>query len=840
MAGKHIWKLLLTVMIVAFSVSYLIPLEDKDFSEYLRGASDSEEFYELLDRAETRMAEEDSVQSVYVGLRDIVTEERIDLSQYFPDINLDPSLYNLDKKNKILLGELKKRSEAKLKRGLDIAGGISVTLQVDPAELENVELGERREKLSKAIQIIEDRINTYGVSEPVVRAVGEDRIEVQIPDMNTKDNPDLLDSIKKPARLDFREVHMTAVPGRDPKPIGYTAMTTTRDTAQGEFEETLYVKNIPALTGKYVTRAVPVQNELGGFSVSLTFDDEGKDRFGAITTKLAGRGRLAIVLDGKLTSAPTVQSAITDGRGELTGNYTQLEAFEQANILNNPLEFSLQIAELYEVGPSLAADSINSAVFAAKVGVTCIAIFMLIYYMVGGIVALISVALNVSIVLGILASFDAALTLPGIAGIILTVGMAVDANILIFERIREELREGKTLKAALVGGFQKVFSTIFDANVTTLLVSVVMLSYGTGPVKGFGLTLAIGVVTTVFCALIVSKMLLELLIENEVLKKFTMLSIVRNPSANFLKYRVPAFAMSWSIVMIGIFGIYLKKDSILGIDFLGGDEIILQYNERIETSDIIVLAEEQQLGEVSAQYITPLGSDLEVLKVQTPFEQGSIVVQALQTAFPSAGLEVEGENKIGPSVGDEITFNAMMSIGISLALILLYIAFRFEIGYGVGAIIATIHDILLTVGVFVLVPGHQFTAPMIAAILLIVGYSLNDTIVVFDRIREELQLRPTTKLREVINIAINAVISRSLLTSITTLLAAGSLLIFGTGVINDIAFTFTIGILTGTFSSIFIASPVFFWWHKGDRRSVETSHDVAPEYEWQAGSKASE
>ena len=223
--------------------------------------------------------------------------------------------------------------------------------------------------------------------------------------------------------------------------------------------------------------------------------------------------------------------------------------------------------------------------------------------------------------------------------------------------------------------------------------------------------------------------------------------------------------------------------------------------------------------------------------MQTPFEESSKVVEAMMQTFPSAGLKVLGSNNIGPSVGAEIQKNALYAIGISLGLILIYIAVRFEIGYGIGAIVATIHDILLTVGVFVLWPDHQFTAPMIAAILLIVGYSLNDTIVVFDRIREELELKPTAKLYDIINLALNAVLSRSLLTSFTTLLAAGSLMVFGTGVISDIAFTFMIGIITGTFSSIFIASPVFFWWHKGDRRSVETSHDVAPEYDWQAGAK---
>jgi SecD/SecF fusion protein len=382
-----------------------------------------------------------------------------------------------------------------------------------------------------------------------------------------------------------------------------------------------------------------------------------------------------------------------------------------------------------------------------------------------------------------------------------------------------------------------VFSTIFDANVTTFLVSIVMFVYGTGPVKGFGLTLAIGVVTTMFCALVVNRLLLELLIETNLMKKFKMLSIVRNPKVPFLNFRKPAFAISWCVVLIGVAGIYTKWDKIFGIDFTGGDEVSLAYESKIDESEINRIVVEQELGEVTPQYITPLGGGVEVLKLQTPFEESPKVLAALKAAFPQADFEAVGTNEIGPSIGKEIQKNAIFAIGISLGLILLYIAVRFEIGYGVGAIVATIHDILLTVGVFVMVPGHQFTAPMIAAILLIVGYSLNDTIVVFDRIREELQLKPTAKLRDIVNSALNAVLSRSLLTSFTTLLAAVSLYVFGTGVVSDIAFTFTIGIMTGTFSSIFIASPVFYWWHKGDRRSVEKSHDIAPEYEWQAGAK---
>ncbi|MDQ8203062.1 protein translocase subunit SecD [Pelagicoccus sp. SDUM812003] len=846
MSGKHIWKLAITGILVAFCLSYLIPLEDTDFAEAMRERTESSEFHALLDRAVEASETSETPLSVYMALKRIANEERIDLSQYFPDMRLEANLTNVQKRNNILLPVLLEESKSNLKRGLDIQGGISVTFEVDPAALAEVPQAERNEKLADAINIIERRVNSYGVTEPIVRPIGENRIELQLAGVNTKDNPDLLDTVKKPARLDFREVHPTARPGVDPRPVGYEAMTMIQESSGQEYEVELYVKRIPSLTGKYVADAFPRSTEMGGIEVILRLTDEGADLFADVTRELAAQadgggapGRLAIVLDGELQSAPTVREEIRGGSASITGRYTQREAIDLANTLNNPLELPLEVVEMYEVGPSMAQDSIESGITASKIGVVAVASFMIIYFFVGGLVALVSVVLNILIVLGVLASFNATLTLPGIAGIILTVGMAVDANILIFERVREELRNGKTLKTAVEGGFSKVFSTIFDANVTTLLVSIVMLGFGTGPVKGFGLTLAIGVASTMFCALVVTRVLMELIFESGALKKFTTLSILNDPKIDFLKFRKPAFIASWTLVIIGVVVLATKGDSIYGIDFTGGDEVILSFQDRLDEAEVRDTLAAADIGESIPLYQTQLGGADEVLRIQAGFNKGDAVVAALQSAHPEAGFEVVGKNEIGPSVGAEIQKNAFLSIGISLGLILLYIAFRFEIGYGVGAVVATIHDILLTLGVFVLVPGHQFTAPMVAAILLIVGYSLNDTIVLFDRIREELTLRPTSKLREVINIAINAVISRSLLTSITTLLASLSLMIFGKGVINDIAFTFTIGIITGTFSSIFIASPVFFFWHKGDRRSVESSHDTAPEYDWQASSKVS-
>ncbi|MBT7867506.1 MAG: protein translocase subunit SecDF, partial [Opitutales bacterium] len=384
MSGKHLWKLILTIVIVGFSVSYLVPYEDQPFGEYLREATDSEEFLQILERAEQRVVNDTSVVSVYMALKAIGNEERIDLSEFFPQINLEASLRNVEKRNKILLNALLNDSKTDLRPGLDIAGGVAMTLQVDPNAIAGLPEIERNEKLSKAIEIIEARVNSYGVSEPVVRAVGQDRIEVQLAGLNLTDNPEVLDDVKRPARLDFREVHATARPGIDPEPYGYQVMALSRESGDELFEENLYVSKFPALTGKYVENANPIQNPVGGYEISLSFDSEGSARFGEITGRLAPTqtkpaGRLAIVLDGKLYSAPSVNERI-NGNAQISGSFSQREAIELANVLNNPLEFSLEVAELYEVGPTLAKDSVNSGKRAASWGVCLVAIFMISYY----------------------------------------------------------------------------------------------------------------------------------------------------------------------------------------------------------------------------------------------------------------------------------------------------------------------------------------------------------------------------------------------------------------------------------------------------------------------------
>lgn len=848
MNGSTIWKLVLSALIVLVAVLYLIPYQDTPFKEYiLEECNQDQAFLDLVDEAETAYENGDA-KTFYVSLRDLSIERDIDVSQFFPHLRMETSLNSTQKRNEILLEELLKRSKARLQPGLDLKGGVVFVFELDVPE--DVPEHLKDANISEAIEIIRERINSLGVSEPVIRPVGDNRIEIQLPGISATEDPEVQNTISAPARLTFHLVHRTVFPNgpndRNPPPGGYVLKELERFDEKGAPANAYYwVKRIPEMKGDAIDKAYVGVDQFGGYEVQIRFTSNGGDQFEDLTRKIAqgnsaqSIGLLAAVLDDKLLTAPSVRAPIPGGSAVITGPYTQREVEDITHGLNNPLDVKMVIAEMYEVGPTMAAEAVKTGKQAFIIGASVVVFFMLIYYMVAGVVALASVVVNLVIVLGALSSLDATLTLPGIAALVLTVGMAVDANILIYERMREELRAGKTLKNALLGGFDKAFSTIVDANVTTLITAIILIIFGTGPVKGFGVTLAVGILSTMFCALIVSRVFLDLLINTEIVKRVLTVSLFKQKtSLKFLEFRKYAFITSWIIVGIGIGTAVYKGENVYGIDFTGGDEISLHYDQELTIAEITQVANDLGVGEVSMTIQTPIGANTDpVMKIVTPFEQGSLLWDGLEKAYSNHGLELLGTNQIGPAVGDEIQLNAFKSIGIALIFIVLYIGFRFEWGYGAGAVVATVHDLFMTIGIFVLF-GFQFSAPMVAALLMIVGYSLNDTIVVFDRIREELELNPGLKLKQVVNLAINQTLSRTVLTSLTTLLVTVSLLIFGTGVIRDFAFTFVVGILTGTFSSIFIASPVFYWWHKGDRRHVESSADVLPKYEWEAGSKS--
>lgn len=853
MIKRNLWKLVFSLAILVWAVTTLLPLQDREFSDYAKSATQEKpaEFAALIKEA-SDLTTSGKAPSVFVALKQIAKDRKIDLAKFFPGINLG-DVKNLEKRNKLLLDELLRRSKGKLQLGLDLKGGVAFTLEVDEklaAQRGNDQ--QRQEKLSKAVEIIGTRINAFGVAEPIIRPVGDNRIEVQLPGVNTKDNPEVVDSVKKPARLDFRLVHPTLMPGQTAEiPPGYEVMTLDAESRNGEvLTQELFVKRKPEMSGEAISDSYPVMDEYGRFKIVMRFTAEGKKRFAEVTRTIAennqrtGRpGQLAIVLDGRLTSAPSVREEINSDSAEISGNFTQREATDLANVLNNPLDLPLQVKEQYEVGPSLAQDAISSGVKASVIGTVLVAAFMITFYSTGGLVAVASLAVNLLIILGTMASLGATMTLPGLAGIVLTVGMAVDANILIFERMREELAVGKSLVSANDSGFVKALTTILDAHLVQLIICGIMIGLGQGPIKGFGVTLAIGVVSTLFSVLITGHMLMEFLTESGTLKKMTMRRMLGDLKVDWVKYGKPAFIASWIVVILGVAVVFIKGDKIYGIEFAGGDMVSLHFaKQQPEVGQIRKVAQSVGVTDINvttANTIGATGASESVVKLETPEGKSGSVVAALQKAFPNSGMEKVGETHVGASIGREIELNALLAVGVSMVTILIYIALRFEFGFGVGAMFSSLHDILMTIGIFVLF-GHQFSAPMVAAILAIAGYSINETVVVFDRIREELKENPTGSLRDVVNNAISKVFARTIMTSTTTLLAATSLFVFGTGVLKDISFTFLVGILTSTFSAIFIAAQVFYWWHKGDRKHVEKHQDVKPTYEWTGASKASE
>jgi SecD/SecF fusion protein len=851
MLKRNLWKLVLSCAIVLWAVLSIVPVQDRDFADHVSRSVETREteFRSLLAEAKNRYEAKQSP-SVFIALRDLANERRVDLAKdYFPGVKMDPSLTNVVKRNTALMNHLLSESKGRLQLGLDLKGGVAVTLAVDDQDAANLAEHERGEKLSKAIEIIGSRIDGLGITEPVVRAVGSNRIEVQMPGLNTRDNPAVLDTIKKPARLSFHLVHPTQRPSASAPgeiPVGYEIKSREHESREGRtFTEEYFVRRIWEMDGTNVTDAFATMDKFGRYLVIIKFNDAGRREFADATRRVAQLGRengvealLAIVLDGRLYSAPRVKEEISGGSAEISGDFSALEAQELANVLNNPLDVSLKVEEQYEVGPSLAAESVQSGKLAFLIGISCTAAFIVIFYTSGGFLAVIAMALNVLIIMGVMASIGATLTMPGIAGIVLTIGMSVDSNILIFERMREELKLGKSLSAALEAGFEKAFSAILDGNLTTLITAAIMIWLGTGPVKGFGVTLTIGIFSTMFAALVISRVFLDIAINGGLVKKMPMFSILENTRYDFLKYARPAFIVSWLIVAVGVVTVVKKGDAIYGIDFTGGDQISLSFEKRLPIDDIKRVVAAEGVPEANISYIRNIGSEQETLRIVTDFDHAKPLVEALQKTHPEAGLVLIGESRIGASVGEEIRANAGWAIFWSLVLILVYVAFRFEIGYGIGAVVCTIHDVLMTIGVFVLL-DRQFNASMVAAILLIVGYSINDTIVVFDRIREELKFDPTTKLRDIVNRSLNLTLSRTIITGGTTFLTAIVLATVAGGEINDLAVTLIIGVVTGTFSSLFIASPVFYWWHKGDRHHVERGHDAKPVYDWDVGSKIS-
>ncbi len=612
----------------------------------------------------------------------------------------------------------------------------------------------------------------------------------------------------------------------------------------GDFFEPNYVNVIVQLEGTAIRRARPDQDEFGRLQVALSLTPEGARRFFRITSDNIGR-RLGIVMDDTLYSAPTIQGAIAGGNAVITGSFTFEEVSSLANALNSgSLPVPIEILMQQQVQPSLGAESVASGINAALAGIAVVVVFMLIYYRVSGVIVNLALVLDAVLLplgmmlaagfLGIFAGGGGAgagninalptLTLPGIAGLVLTIGMAVDANVLIFERIREEQKAGKRFVSAIQSGYEKVFSTIFDANITTLLVAVILFMQGSGPIRGFAVMLTAGILVSMYTALVFTRMAFDLLAAYSPIKTLKMMSILPdNLKIDFLSKRKIAFGISGLLLVGTLVNIGLKGSDVLGIDFTGGTtmrfSLTSDEESRPSESDIrAVLAAD--VPEAVIQYQRGLsgeGAGTDTLQVNVAAEFSEVTRTNLLEAYgQDHGFQVIHLEEIGPQVGAQMRNRGIRAIVFALIGIVIYITLRFEFAFAMGTITALAHDVLLTVGIYTLF-GRQLSLPIVAALLTIVGYSANDTIVVFDRIREDLKLLKGKPYKDIANISINQTLSRTLLTSVTTLLTVLMLLIFGGGAINDFAFALFIGVLVGTYSSIFVATPVMLLWHKDEK-----------------------
>jgi SecD/SecF fusion protein len=710
--------------------------------------------------------------------------------------------------------------QKKIALGLDIQGGTSFLIRLKPGD-KPITKG----MLDQAVEVIRKRVDYFGGGEPIISPVGSDRILVQIPGLDTAKIQEARDQLSRVAKLEFRLVYhdngekLKAIDeGKDVIPPEYR-IESHKIQREGEkpIEERLLVKKKADLSGEHVSNA-GASYEKEGWVVHLRFDAEGAKEFGRITAANVHH-RFAIVLDGLIQSAPVIQDAIYGGDAQITGRFAEDEARSLASVLENPLQTPVSIEEERSVSPTLGLDSIRASILAGLVGLAITIVCVALYYKIPGLVANLALIINLILLLGALTMFHFVLTLPGIAGIILTIGLSVDANVLIFERLREEMALGKSLKVALNTAYEKAFSSIFDANVTTLITAAILFWKATGPVKGFAISLSLGILASLFTALIVGRNCLGWFVDTGRLKRISMLHLIPAQKINFLGKGFIACMCSLALLLAGATAFYLRGEKNFGVDFRGGDLITLSAPRAIDIGQVRHALKPLGLADASIQESAQGGKSY--ITIRTPLNTSDNVEKQIMQSMPNAGFNVEGSERVGALVGGELAKSSLIALGLGILGILIFVTFRFELSFAVGAIVALLHDVLMTVGIFALL-GRELTLTMVGAVLTIAGYSINDTIVVYDRIREGLASGRRGTIEEIMNSSINQTLSRTILTSTVTLIPILCLFFFGGAVLRDFSLAIIIGVVVGTYSSIFIASPIVLWWTRARGRTTSS------------------
>ena len=681
----------------------------------------------------------------------------------------------------------------RMKLGLDVKGGVYVVMEAK-TDLKGDEL---RDAMEQTQAVIEERVNQMGLAEPVVTIEGEKRIRVELP--GAEDAQEAIDQIGRTAQLQFALADGTIV-----------------------------------LDGGNVKDAnIATDNESAGYAVALEFDSEGSDLFyqatsqaysGAVTSAIEGVDNKAImiILDGQIISAPAVKEPISGGQCSITGSFSQEEASNLAALIRGgALPLELEEINSSVQSAKIGYNALEMSVYAGIIGLAIIMIIMLIAYRAMGIAADLALLFYVIIVLNIMSAMGSVLTLPGIAGIILSVGMAVDANVVIFSRIREEITNGRTVRVAVQTGFKRAMSTVVDSQVTTLIAAVILYQIGTSAVRGFAFTFMIGIIVSIFTAVVITQLYVGLISESKKLGKKSYFGIKEDNTAtfninkelHFIKHRKVFYIISVAILVVGlVFG--LVRGLNYGIDFTGGTMIQMDMGKQVNVSDVEKAIKKYDLS----PEIIYSGENNEQIVIRTieslDSDKRAEVIETINQQFGTTDEDVIAEELFGPSIGKELRNNAILAIIIASICMLIYIRFRFsQWKFGGAALLGVLHDVLIVIA-FYAIFNITVNNPFIAGILTVVGYSINDTIVIFDRIRENIKYLRKGNTEELIDKSITQTLGRSLMTSITTLIVMVPLLIMAGEAIREFVLPLMVGIIAGAYSSIAVCSPLYYEFSK--------------------------
>ncbi len=720
-----------------------------------------------------------------------------------------------------------------------------ITVSLKQSEIDYI----RTHAVEQSLEIIRNRIDQFGVAEPVIIRQGESEIVVQLP--GVKDPKRALKLLGDTAQLEFKRVADSAglnllqiagesrmagqwdgnwnnpeevrklnqaVVSRLPEDTKIFIEKDSDPKTGKEIIRPILLEQAILMTGEMVKNAqVRISSQFNEPYVSIDFTSKGGRVFAKITEDNVGK-RMAIVLDDVVRSAPVIREKILGGSAQISGSFTHEEAADLAIVLRvGALPAPVDIIQNMTVGASLGQDSINKGMTSGLFGALIVLGFMAIYYRLSGIIANIALILNILFLFTGLAILNATLTLPGIAGIILSIGMAVDANVLIFERMREEYTLGKSVKSSVDGGFGKAFWTIVDSQVTTLITAMALFMFGTGPIKGFAITLSLGIVFNLFTALFCSRLFFDTIYSFRSMKTLNFMQFVKKPAIDFMQLKNITFIISGVLVAVGLVAFIqiARGKANMGVDFSGGSLLQYQASDDFTMDEVRKAFANHDMGGINLQEVE--GEHRLIVKIKESTEVigdfSDQITTLLNSELQGRQFVLESQSEIGSSVSAVLRNKAIQAIFISLLGVIIYLAMRFDIRFGLAAAIATFHDVIVVLGLCWLL-NVEITLLIVTALLTLAGYSLNDSVVVFDRIRENMQKSEDHSLLQQINRSINEVMGRTIVTSLTTAMVLVALFFFGGSVIHGFSLALLLGVLVGTYSSIFIASPVLTLWTK--------------------------